>query len=305
MSDASSDISDADPSWGSLAAERYLLNHWDPQSTDSPDQQRKRLVKEFLHAESKVIAPEATPTAAEISTILKPWRTQEQREIVESTSMVPAVWVRTCYTPGSDAKHEAIIQSIELDNAVDGEHRLLNNPDLYNYGSQWQRVFQVLPELLHTEPQSWTYRCDAQRKAVEELRAYAQGGLAQADRRLVDNLTGVSQGTPEIGLRGAELEHSAARALQSAVHQSRVVAWVVLEDAEALDTGKVGLMFVDPQGRVVRSSRLEPGDAEMMGGLWVDGSWDEMDDWEDATFGPEYQAQGEFGGLLLETMRNV
>ncbi|KAL8675673.1 MAG: hypothetical protein Q9224_007419, partial [Gallowayella concinna] len=141
--------------------------------------------------------------------------------------------------------------------------------------------------------------------AIAALRAYAQGGLAAADSRLVENLTGVSQGTPHLGFRGAELEHEVAKALQSDVHKACVVAWVVLEDEQALNSGQVDLAFVDALGRVVRSTRIDAGGASQMGGFWADGSWDEIDEWSEADLGPEYQVEGSCGGLLLESMRGV
>ncbi|KAL8721736.1 MAG: hypothetical protein Q9225_001634 [Loekoesia sp. 1 TL-2023] len=305
MSDSGSDLSDADPPWGLLAAERYLLHHWDHESTESPDRQRKRLVKDFIHAGPGRLVPNASPSAAEISRILKPWRTPTQREVANYSTLGPAIWLRTCYTTGSDAKHEALVQGIDMDNAVDGDHRLLCDPTYYNYGADWQQVFEVVPELLEPNDQSWASYKEDQHQEVEALRAYAEGGIARADQRLVGNLTGVSQGTPHLGFQGAELERHVAKALQSSVHKACVVAWTVLEDEEALDSGKVALMFVDALGRVVRSKRVEVGEAEQMGGFWADGSWDEIDEWVEGDLGPEYQTGGSCGGLLLESMRGA
>ncbi|KAL8833431.1 MAG: hypothetical protein Q9170_004274 [Blastenia crenularia] len=272
MSDSGSDVSDMDPPWGSLAAERYIL------------------------------VSGAPPSAAESSSILRPWRTLAQREVADYNSMGPAIWLRTCYSKGSDRKHEALVQGVEMEHAVDGDHRLLDDPDLYNYGADWQRVFDVIPELLEPNDQDWASYEKGQRAAMEELRAYAEGGVDRAERRLIANLTGAS-GAP--GFQGAELEFHVARALQSNVHRECVVTWVVVEDEEALETGDVGLMFVDGLGRVIRSKRVLPEDAQSIGGLWADGSWDEVDEWVEADFGPEYQAGGPCASLLLESMRSA
>ncbi|KAL8802821.1 MAG: hypothetical protein Q9182_003581 [Xanthomendoza sp. 2 TL-2023] len=187
--------------------------------------------------------------------------------------------------------------------AVGGENRLLNDQTRYDYGADWQRVFEVLPELLEPNDRSWAAYEKQQHNAIAALRAYAEGGVAGADSRLVENLTGVSQGTPHLGFRGADLEYEIAKALQSNVHKACVVAWVALEDEEALDSGEVNLVFVDALGRVVRSRRIDAGGASQMGGFWADGCWDEIGEWYDGDLGPEYQIGGSCGGLLLESMR--
>ncbi|KAL8942163.1 MAG: hypothetical protein Q9216_001810 [Gyalolechia sp. 2 TL-2023] len=211
--------------------------------------------------------------------------------------MGPAVWLRTCYTTGSDEKHKSLIEGIDMYNAVDGDHRLLDDPELYSYGADWQRVFEVVPELLEPNDRDWASYEDAQREAVEGLRAYAGGGVARAEPGLVSNLA-----SGEFGFKGQELEYHVAKALQAEVHRVRVVAWVVLEDEEALESGNVAVIFVDALGRVVRSTRVPAGDAESMGGAWADGCWDEMTEWTDGDLGPQYRLGGECGWLLLESM---
>ncbi|KAI4193918.1 MAG: hypothetical protein LQ350_008078 [Teloschistes chrysophthalmus] len=304
MSDTGSDISEADPPWGSLASESYLLHHWDAQSSETPSQQRKRLVQEFIQAGPERSVQPVTPSPTEISTILSSWRTSAQREVADTSSTDPAVWLRTCYAEGSDAKHEELVGTVEMDNAVGGDHRLLNDAALYNFGSEWQQIFSILPELLEPADKDWTYHLDKQRSALQELTAYAQAGLASVDQRLMDNLTGVAQGTPEIGFRGQQLEDAVAAALQSNVHRAHVVTWIVLEDEEALASGNVAVLFLDARGRVVRSKRVEPAYAEGIGGLWQDGSWDEISDWQDGEVGDEYRSGGACDHLLLDTIRS-
>ncbi|KAI4125113.1 MAG: hypothetical protein LQ338_004441 [Usnochroma carphineum] len=209
--------------------------------------------------------------------------------------MGPAVWLRTCYTEGSDQRHDELVKGIDMLLAVDGDHRLLNDPDLYNFGADWQRVFDVLPELLQPSDGDWTYYQEAQCKALEDLTAFAEGGVARAPPKLLENLS---------SFQGEELEQIVREALQSEVHTAHVVTWIVLEDEKALANGEVAVMFVDAYGRVIRSKRTEVGEASMMGGAWVNCCWDEMDIWEEAVLGEEYQIGGSCGGLLLESIRN-
>ncbi|KAL8967777.1 MAG: hypothetical protein Q9183_002762 [Haloplaca sp. 2 TL-2023] len=303
MSDSSSDISDADPPWGSLVAEKYILHHWDAQSLESVEEQRTRLVHAFIQAGPERQVQQVDPSKDQITSILDSWRTPDQRALTERTNLGTAIWLRTCYSPGSDEKHAELIQDVEMDHAVDGDHRVLNDPELYNYGSDWQQIFSILPELLEPEKNDGTYRIQKQNDALAELRAYAQQGLAAVERRLMDNLTGVAQGRPGTGFCGEELEEKVAKALQSTVHESRVVTWLILEDEEALESGNVAVIFLDAHGRVVRLTRESTDLAQQFGGAWFDCCWDEFGEWDHGELGVEYRSGGACRGLLLENLR--
>ena len=245
------------------------------------------------------------PTAAEISTVLQPWRTLAQREVADTSSTVAAVWLRTCYSEGSDEKHEELVEPLDMYNAVDGDHRLLNDPDLYDFGPNWQRVFDYIPELMEPSGRDWAYWQEQHDKALKDLKDYAEKGLAGVDRILLDNLTGVSQGTPDIGFQGAQLEQEVAKILQSEVHRNLVVTWIVIEDEEALESGNVVVAFIDSHGRVIRSKRVVAAEAEQMGGFWANHSWYEIAEWVDGEYGPEYQSGGSRGDLLLDSIRQA
>lgn len=210
--------------------------------------------------------------------------------------MVPSIWLRTCYSPGSDEKHEQLVANVELDHAVDGEHRLLNDANLYNFGADWRRIFDTIPELLDPSSGDWEYYQQRQNEGLNDLKSFARGGVSHAPSRLLENLA---------CFQGKELEEWVAKALQSSVHEACVVAWIVLEDEEALESKQVLLMFLDAYGRVVREKRVGVDEAEDMGGSWVRGSWHERDEWLEAELGEDYRGEGVCGELLLENLRNV
>lgn len=217
-----------------------------------------------------------------------------------------AVWLRTCYTEGSEIRHEELVEPVQMDMTVDD--RVLNDPLLYNYGPAWQRVFDVMPELLQPYHETWSSYEDGQRKAVEALSAYAAGGLARAPPQLVENLycpNGVPGFPGAIGMRGQVLEYHVGQALQSNVHHTYVVSWLVLEDEEALETGNVAIIFLDALGNIIRSKRVTAQDPEHIAGLWGDGSFVESAEWENGELGSGYQTGGSRGNLLLESMRNA
>ncbi|KAL8692319.1 MAG: hypothetical protein Q9218_002636 [Villophora microphyllina] len=227
-----------------------------------------------------------TPTASQIETILEPWRTIDQREFAVTPNYLPAVWLRTCYTPGSDQKHEELVDKVDMTNAIDGDHRVLNDPDLYNFGAHWHRLFDYMPELLGPR------ESEAINEALEDLRAVAEGGVTRAPAMMLEDLS---------PLPAEHLEETVHTLLQSQVHKQCVVGWMVLEDEAAMESGEVAVMFLDAYGQVVRSQRSSPRDAEQMGGAWSSCMFDEMDEWELGELGEEYKLGGTYGRLLLES----
>ena len=67
---------------------------------------------------------------------------------------------------------------------------------------------------------------------------------------------------------------------------------MIVEDEEALQTGKVWLLWLDYQGLVVRHVKIDVSDAEHIMGAWVRGSWYEMEEGEEASIGDEYKRRG-------------
>ncbi|KAL8913519.1 MAG: hypothetical protein Q9171_001707 [Xanthocarpia ochracea] len=300
MSESPPAFDDVDPPWGSLATEKYLLQRWNPDSSESPDQQRKRLIREYIKAGPErpaLIASSSTegPTAAQISSILEPWRTLDQREIARAGS-IATVWLRTCYSEGTDEKHDEIVENIDMQLAVDGEDQLLNDPDLYDFGANWQQVFDVLPELLEPQEGNWDVMKESQRQAMEALVAFAEGGVSRAPSDLLKNLS---------SYQGKELEDAVADFLQSEAHAAQVHGFMVLEDEEALNSGRPILIFLDVLGRVVRSQRVENGDEANIMGSWEMCSWHEISQWEDAELGEDYKIGGACEGLLLEKLKQT
>ncbi|KAL8788431.1 MAG: hypothetical protein Q9213_001654 [Squamulea squamosa] len=70
-----------------------------------------------------------------INSIFGSWHSPTQRTAAKP-NMVHAVWLRTCYSPGSEKKDEDLVVDVDMDVAIDGDNRLLNDPNLYNFGSE-------------------------------------------------------------------------------------------------------------------------------------------------------------------------
>lgn len=210
------------------------------------------------------------------------------------------MWLRTCYTYGSDAKHDALLANVDLDNAVDSEDRLLNDPALYNFGDDWANILDYVPELVTV--------ADEAEHAAQIREAKAQFRAAQEHFR-TDGATNVA-GQPTALIENArrllppqDVEPLVLGAMQSSIHKACVTNYVIVEDAVTLadesEDGQVAMRFLDARGRVVREVRVSAGDAEQMGGLWLECAWDEGGDWAAAELGPEYRRGGSCGDLLL------
>ncbi|KAL8707499.1 MAG: hypothetical protein Q9220_007489 [cf. Caloplaca sp. 1 TL-2023] len=290
-----------DPPLGTLPAERYLLVRTStPVCTLSPS---------TLYALSANTPPSSSPDQ-NISQILTPWRTPTQRRIATQWSMISALWLRTSYflppssssssssSSASDARHNELIHNINLHHAVDGPDRLLNDPTLYSHLDRWQDILLLMPEILDLQDTSeagWNFFQERQESALRELRDFERGGVDAAPARLRENLAPFR--ASEMGGGEEVFRGYVARAMQSAVHESFVVTWIVLEDFEAHETGEVKLMFLDARGRVVRWKRVDPGLAEMIGGFWVRGSWGEVDEWVEGKVAESYKEKGGEEGM--------
>ncbi|KAL8937890.1 MAG: hypothetical protein Q9216_004196 [Gyalolechia sp. 2 TL-2023] len=212
-----------------------------------------------------------------------------QDESVAGPATIPTVWLRTCYSPGSDQRHKERIGSAKLFETVDDKHRILNDPLLYSFGDDWEQVFDAFPQLLEPDCGNWKQRqCEA-RALLEHY-----SGSSSTPSREMDHLSYVDD---------VEMEEHVAQVVQSDVHKAFVVSRLVLEDAESMETGEVAVIFVDAFGRVVRTKRIAIGDLQQMEELRVNADWDDFEDWEDAELGEDYEVGGLCEDLLVKRSR--
>ncbi|KAL3494685.1 hypothetical protein BJX62DRAFT_197153 [Aspergillus germanicus] len=159
------------PEWGYLPAEQYLIRHWNPApSPESPDQQRERLLDEFLALDeipeeldptrfgtrSFEHDPQARiPTEEEIASILRPWRSDLMRLRAwklwkQGADDDQPVLIRTYYDPNDDKRVEHW-KTIGDYWAEQTYWSFLDDSKLFDFGGStvvdWRRVLHVLPEL--------------------------------------------------------------------------------------------------------------------------------------------------------------
>ncbi|THC97636.1 hypothetical protein EYZ11_002862 [Aspergillus tanneri] len=78
------EVDDYPPPWGTIIIEQYLIRNWSYSSPKEPNQQRQRLIQEFLEMEDVPETweffkdpPPRLPTEEEINVILRPWRSDD------------------------------------------------------------------------------------------------------------------------------------------------------------------------------------------------------------------------------------
>ncbi|KAL4938213.1 hypothetical protein BDV06DRAFT_232056 [Aspergillus oleicola] len=155
------------PSWGQLPVEQYLIESWNPASTEQPPMQRARLVKQFLDLDQLNLywypthgatdpdaQPARVPTKEEISTILRPWRSDNMRRLAWRVWQVYTnaggnnpLLLRTWYEPADNERVESWAMLSE-EFADDADWAILNDHAVFDFGtSPWQRVLEILPEI--------------------------------------------------------------------------------------------------------------------------------------------------------------
>lgn len=231
------------------------------------------------------------PTEEDITTILEPWRPLRWRHAalrIWKDRFDEDIWLRTHYGDDSDTAFEEWREiSKDYDPAFEEDTVswcVLDDAGLFNLGSRWEEVFDVLPELagpVQGYERGITFGFDED----QQLRALIQ---VAEDK---------------------ELEAEAGAGMQLQV--KAVTTFLVVADREAWDTGRLRLLYLDSQGHIVRHSRIRPEDLfetrhEWIGKKFRDGNWwlDEYDETSGlrhdpgGTLGDKYRAHGSLGRVI-------
>lgn len=176
-------------------------------------------------------------------------------------------------------QHEDLMANIDIEIAVDKEENLLNDSSLYNYGGQWSRIFDCMPELIASPPARGDDNWIRQLK-----RDNSRGTRSEGEQAAID------QAIEEFPMQ--QSKEIIFNIVHAQVHKAYTVNYLIVEDREALLDRKVLLLFLDDRGHIVRYGREEALEGELFGGAWMDGAWDEMGVWQRAQVGPDYQEGG-------------
>ncbi|KAH7309834.1 hypothetical protein B0I35DRAFT_440702 [Stachybotrys elegans] len=304
--------------WGAFPAEAYLINHWDINSSDDPEHQRTRLLKEFLrlrlipgHWEkaqqgSSLPLPfdNATMSQTERNSILLPWRTNSVRALAarilgdSDLSRVQRfsqpVWLLTTY--GGDAISR-FHQMMDISEISDAHQFALQDPELLRFQAvspqeAWERALLLIPEMAsHSDPIH--HERDITGIAYDEGDATAQF-VFEARQQLREQIRGA---LPDEAV--LTKSYDAIRALQS----HACVRVVVVVDDDALQSEKVCILMLDVYGNVIRWFRILAEDymdvaaGDMRGSLSESEYFDES---EESGSGEKYCLDGEMGRILYD-----
>jgi hypothetical protein len=218
------------------------------------------------------------PPQADWENILAPLRTDFQRQLASPYSFMPngahcwgVIWLRTCYDEGTDQAHQNLLNVLNEELALELKENILDDAALYDYGDDWRRIFEVVPERLLQE----LLNDNVGSQTVSQKRqAPMRGMLRNLD---IDDVSNTNAWKIEI----------------VRLHLSVTRNYLLISDKVALDTGKVLVVFFDDCGRTMRQSRIEPEYCADIAGAWFDGCLDDaMDVFTEAEIGPDYLTGG-------------
>ncbi|GKZ34759.1 hypothetical protein AbraIFM66950_005115 [Aspergillus brasiliensis] len=288
------------PQWGQLPVEQYLIKHWDHSSSEPTRDQRLRLIHRFLdldeipgeldptyHASETYETPSRVPTAHEIDTILRPWRSDNLRKIawrIWGSDSNQLILLRTHYNADDNDKITELVGSDELDEEDIAWWALLDNPELFSFGDQWWRVFDILPEL------------------AGPLNGYGYSRLPNPehisrDRQSFKNkLPTLKQNDEWRADRDNHIERESAFLRRTASK-----GYFAIADQKAFETDMLRLIYHDGKTNIVQETRIEFSEQTFAD---VAVEWEELSLpsqlWEDGMTGEKYRVNGELGRKLYQ-----
>ncbi|ROW04861.1 hypothetical protein VMCG_04888 [Cytospora schulzeri] len=255
------------PPWGAFPSEQYLIRNWDVSSALSTANQRRNLIRAFLQLDSIPQDWDATgriynattttitciPTEHEVREILQPWRPLRWREAalhLWRDRDDEEVWLRTYYDQDSDERFREL-REVDEDNdpAFEEDCRswaVLDDEVLFK--GDWFAAFDMLPELAGPTAgyDAYSHRRLGDPDELEGLRQKLHESVASALR-----LEGYGNNAAQLKIDDVEAG-PAGMALQASV----VASILFIADAEAFETQKLRLLYLDTQGNIVRETRV-------------------------------------------------
>lgn len=156
------------------------------------------------------------------------------------------VFVRTYYNPYDNDKMNEWVHENDMfeDNAW---WACLNDPHLFNFGSDWQQVYEIMPEVAGP--------VDRRRKSA--VPSKLDDISATSERK---SHTKEQGGLHECTEYRSNMTEESANPIQNVT----IAAYLVIADQEAFQTGLLRLLFLDDDRKIVWDARVNRGPAEIM-----------------------------------------
>ncbi|CAG8382154.1 unnamed protein product, partial [Penicillium salamii] len=224
--------------------------NWDHFSTDTPSQQRQRLIHRFLERDrtsEEFLFPDELPprmpTREEIGLILHPWRPDDviRRKAYYLSKDRVLVFLRTHYDPEDDGRMNEWIYKTDLfeDNS---RWACFNDPHMFNFGPNWQRIYEIMPEVAGF---------------VDHTQQFAHSRENPCFR---------AKGPPMKGQRGADecIEKQVKNnESENRLPDINIAAYIAIADKEAFQSGLLRLLCLDVRQNIIRELRVGQKPAEI------------------------------------------
>ncbi|KAF2222119.1 hypothetical protein BDZ85DRAFT_137381 [Elsinoe ampelina] len=289
---------------GRSPSEQFLIQNWNWDTNESHDTQRSRLIREYLRSTSEPQEWEdafrtdrdaplpRVPTGEEKRIMFDPWRSPHIRKVAIQCHLqlgAQNVWLRTHYAPEGEDDSALSRTFLDMVNATsednmsdeeDAPHFILNNRSQLHFGQDWEKVFEVIPELIgHIN------------RLEERLLPEQSVNVKMEQASLAEKVASLPDGTVVQSLADCDEVHM--------LQVYAVQGYLLVADAEALQTGLFKLIWYDGRGGAIRSSTIEPSEARRFRRYTELGrAYDCFDYWTQGFIDPKYRLDGEYRSVV-------
>ncbi|KAJ5367721.1 hypothetical protein N7541_001662 [Penicillium brevicompactum] len=293
------------PPWGHMALEQYFIREWNWISKETPDEQRTRLVKQFIDLQhiprvwAEVHLGDTStlrvPTTKEIDIILRPYRPGILRwhgYHMYQDHQAP-VLLRTYYSTDKTtrAKHDKVMKEWADSDRYKYQSwwGVLDNQEYFDFGLNWRRIYDILPEV--NNPIQW-------RSEIAGLVTRGRSPeFVDGSLRLIFKIL-IAEAKDDDPTVWYEKRDTVIETCGDILQYEVVDTYLLIADKEAFDSNRLRLLYLDTFQNIVREGRL---DAE---GKGIGGA---MDSWRESVMmhkitvaGDKYRVNGELGQVLYQ-----
>jgi hypothetical protein len=198
--------------------------------------------------------PTRIPTVEEITVILRPWRSDDLRrrawQIWCGRDRGPPVVLRTYYDNAAEEGDAAFAEYTRVSENLDmvADWAALNNAELFNFGSDWRRIFNILPEIAGCRE---TFSRRPIQGIIDMCLPDVKGSIEEA-----------KMANPQWKEDPSLLFEEGQSPLRSILAASSV-SWIFIVDEHTFDTEELLVVYFDMNQDVTIQGRLEVDQAEI------------------------------------------
>lgn len=161
----------------------------------------------------------------------------------------------------------------------------LNDKNIFNFGDDWRRIFEILPEVAGPVPPS-------------EQRYTSPDSLQLFRKKFKENISSVKQNFPD-DWKEKESRDKIIEDHGSSLHRVVTEVYLLIADKEAFQTKQLRLLYLDGKRNIVREARVDPSIWQMYD-IIMQHYTNPLDPYEFSTVGEKYRVDGELGKDLYQ-----